>query len=99
MPEPESTTLVTRPDSNALSQFETMGDLRCVVTVVLGSATITVRDCLELRHSSVLRLRETAGEDLFLQANGVDVGRGEIVVLEGRTAVRLNEVCVGATAT
>lgn len=80
------------------SPFELMLDLKCGVTVLLGTATITVRDCLELRPSTVVALRETAGEDLRIQANGVDVARGEVVVVEDTTSIRVNEVVALAGA-
>ena len=40
----------------------------------------------------MLRLRQSAGEDLQVLANGVLVARGEVVVVEDSTAVRVTEI-------
>lgn len=75
-------------------RFDSMLDLRCVLTAWLGTTTITVRACLALREGSVVPLREMAGEDLHLQANGVDVAHGEVVIVENSTAIRVNRMAV-----
>ena len=51
--------------------FEPLMDVGCGVDVVIGTAAITVRDCLKLRPRSVVKLRQTSGADLDLSVNGV----------------------------
>jgi len=64
----------------------------CPVSVILGTGTISVRHCLGLTRSSVVPLRQSAGEDLQVVVNGVTVGRGEVVIVEDSTAIRLTEI-------
>jgi flagellar motor switch protein FliN len=71
--------------------FDVVGDLRCPVTVVLGTASITVRQCLNLAPHMVLRLEQAAGEDLRIDVNGVTIAKGEVAIIDTTTAVRLTE--------
>ena len=74
------------------SPFDGLAELRCPVTVVLGTGTITVRQCLGLERQTVLSLRETAGEDLRVMVNGVLVARGEVAIIDTHTAVRITDL-------
>lgn len=76
--------------------FAGFEDVACHVRVVLGTGYISVRDCLTLAPSAVLRLHETAGSRLSLVVNGVPLGRGDIEVAGDRAAFRLAEVSDGA---
>jgi flagellar motor switch protein FliN/FliY len=73
------------------SPFDHIGDLRCPVTVVLGTSSITVRQCLALAPQVVLRLEQSAGEDLRIDVNGVTIARGEVAIIDTSTAVRLTD--------
>ena len=75
--------------SAELHSFEPLLDVECSVDVIIGTAAITVRDCLKLRPRSVVKLRQTSGADLDLTANGVVVAAGEIVIVDESTAVRV----------
>jgi flagellar motor switch protein FliN/FliY len=72
--------------------FGSMFDLKVSVTVAVGTASITVRDCLRLRPQSVVQLRETVGADLTLSLNGVALASGEVVIVDDSTAVRIAEI-------
>ena len=83
---------------NSLSSSEQTGDLTplhdvtCDVHVVLGTGTLSVRECLELRRHSVMRLVQTAGADLQVVINGVLVAHGEVVIVDDSTAIRITEI-------
>jgi flagellar motor switch protein FliN len=72
--------------------FGDLLDLVCGLSVVLGTGTVTVRRCLSLQRHSVLRLEQSAGEDLQVKVNGVMVARGEVVIVEDSTAIRVTEI-------
>ena len=78
-------------DVSDSSAFDHLGDLRCPVTVVLGTASITVRQCLALGPQVVLRLEQAAGEDLRIDVNGVTIARGEVAIIDTSTAIRLTD--------
>jgi flagellar motor switch protein FliN/FliY len=67
-------------------------DVRCPVSVLLGTGNISVRRVLALERQHVVRLQQSAGEDLQMIINGVLVARGEVVVVEDSTAIRLTEI-------
>ena len=88
-----SPTSSSSSDAAALSTpFESLGELRCPVTVVLGTGTISVRQCLRLERHSVLGLTESAGEDLRVVVNGVLIARGEVAIIDTSTAIRITDL-------
>lgn len=80
------------------SPFLGMLDVRCQVDVIVGTGSITVRDCLKLQRDSVIRLRETAGDDLLVHVQGVATASGEIVVDDETTSVKITEILPPAGA-
>ena len=69
-----------------------MFDVRCDVEVVLGTATLTVGDCLRLARQSIVRLHQSAGADLEVRVQGVTVATGEVVNVDDNTALRISRV-------
>ena len=76
----------------APGEFARFLDVVCPVSVVLGTGSISVRECIALDRNSVVRLGQAAGEDLHVLAGGVPVARGEVVVVDDTAAVRLTEI-------
>jgi len=72
--------------------FSGMLDVPCGVDVILGTGSISVRDCLKLQRLSVIRLKELAGSDLQVRVHGVPVIAGEVVIVDESTAIRVTEV-------
>ena len=75
-----------------LASFAGLYDVRCPVTVTLGTGTITIRECLALAPNGIISLRQSAGEDLALVVNGVQLARGEVVIVEDTAALRITEI-------
>lgn len=86
---PNSSSSSSRAEAGS---FEALRDVRCPVSVVLGTGDISVRQVLTLARHHVVRLHQSAGEDLQMLVNGVLVARGEVVVVEDSTAIRLTEI-------
>ena len=82
----------------ATEPFGTLQDLRCPVTVQLGTGTLTVRRCLALATGDVVVLHEAAGENLDIRVNGVLLARGEVVIVEDVTSLRITTVDVSTEA-
>jgi len=83
--------------SSVLSDpFARLGDIVCPVSVVLGTGSISVRRCLTLDRGSVIPLFQSAGDDLQVLVGGVLVARGEVVIVEEMTAVRVTEIAASA---
>ena len=77
--------------SNSLELLP-LSDVVCHVDVLLGTATVSVRDCLHWRRNSIVRLRQSAGSDMQVAINGVPVAIGEVVIVDDTTAVRVTEI-------
>jgi flagellar motor switch protein FliN/FliY len=69
-----------------------LNDVVCHVDVLLGTATVSVRECLRWTRNSVIRLRQDAGTDMQVAINGVPVAVGEVVIIDDSTAVRVTEI-------
>ena len=67
-------------------------DVVCNVDVVLGTASMSVRDCLNMKRHTVLRLNESAGADMQVVVNGVAIANGEVVIIDNSTAVRVTDI-------
>jgi flagellar motor switch protein FliN/FliY len=72
--------------------FAALGDLVLDVWVLLGTGSVSVRRCLALQRQSVLQLHQSAGEDLQVLVNGSLVARGEVVIVEDSTALRITDI-------
>lgn len=88
---PTSSSSSERPSATPLDRIR---DVLCHVQVALGTGTLTVGRVLGLQRQSIVRLDQSAGEDLMLTVNGVIVARGEVMIVEDSTAVRVTEIHV-----
>jgi len=69
-----------------------LGDVVCRVDVLLGTATVSVRDCLRWKKHSVIRLQQSAGADMQVEINSVPIATAEVVIVDDSTAVRVTEI-------
>ncbi len=67
-------------------------DVPCTVQVVLGTGRISLRRCLHLEPDSVIRLEQSAGEDLAVSVNGVPIAQAEVMVIDETMAVRITHI-------
>ena len=94
-PEPQP---VVTPIAELPEIVETMGELKPFlavplnVTIELGRSRLSIGELLELGYHSVFALNKTAGNNLDIFINNVLIGRGEVVVIEDRVGIKLNEI-------
>ena len=62
------------------------------VTIELGRSSLSIGELLELGYHSVFSLDKVAGNNLDIYVNNVLLGRGEVVVVEDRVGIKLNEI-------
>ena len=67
-------------------------DVICSVDVVLGTASMSVRDCLNMRRHSIIRLNQSAGGEMQVVVNGIAIASGEVVIIDNSTAVRVTDI-------
>ncbi len=73
-------------------ELRLLEDIDLTITVELGRTTLTLKEILELKPQSVIRLEKLAGEPVDVFVNNNKVARGEVVVLEDNFGVRILEI-------
>ena len=71
--------------------FPGLMDVQCLVNIRLGTRRITVRECLSLKQQSIIRLAQIVGEDLQVCVEDVVVAKGEVVMVDECTSIRLTD--------
>ena len=82
-------------DINALSQQENIDLIKEVpleVTVELGRTTKSIKEILEFAPGTIVELNKIAGETIDLLVNGRRIAKGEVVVIEESSGVRITEI-------
>jgi flagellar motor switch protein FliN len=69
-------------------------DLTVQLAVELGRTKLTAEEILELDQNSIIQLARSTGEGVDLLAGGQRFARGEIIMIEDRTGVRINEIII-----
>jgi flagellar motor switch protein FliN len=93
-----SSTNATGVDTPAASvapsepMFPGLMDVIARVSVRLGTGTMTVADCLDLKPHSVVKLSQPVGQDLDVSVNGETIARGEVVIIDDHTSVRCTDI-------
>jgi flagellar motor switch protein FliN/FliY len=72
--------------------YRPFADVTCDVDIVLGTGEISIRTCMGLQQGSVVRLQQSAGQDLALTIDGVLIARGEVVIMDDGVSVRITEL-------
>jgi flagellar motor switch protein FliN/FliY len=67
-------------------------DLPVPLTVELGRTHLTARAILELEENSIIQLSRSTGEGVDLLSGQTRIARGEIIMMEDRAGVRINEI-------
>ena len=70
-------------------------DVPLRVTVEIGSASMLVRDVLQLGRGSVIPLDRMSGDPADNLANGRVIAKGELTVVDDRLAVRVTQLMGG----
>lgn len=81
----------TTKDKNQLD-LEFILDIPLTLTVEVGRTKLLIQDLLQLGQGSVIELDKLMGESFEVLVNEKLVARGEIVVVNDRFGVRLNDI-------
>ena len=69
-------------------------DLPVQLSIELGQTTLKVREILDLEPSGIIKLSRSTGEGVDVRTDNRSLVRGEIIVIEDRVGVRINEIIV-----
>lgn len=85
MPEGES-------EARTASDLAPVFDVPVSISAVLGRATMSVAQLLQLSSGSVLELDRKVGESIDIYVNNRLVARGEVVIVDERLGVTMTEI-------
>jgi len=71
--------------------YDLLVDTQIIVDVMLGSSDITIKEFLDLSEGDVLSLDKVAGSGGDIYVNKRIVGTGDIIVIDEKLAVRVQE--------
>jgi len=84
-----------KPQSEEPAEHLTMDDIREVklaLTADLGRCSLLVREILDLQVGTVVTLDKLAGEMTDIHLNGLQLAKGEVVVIGDSLHVRIGEI-------
>ena len=74
------------------TKLDVILDIPVTLSMEIGRTSVSIKDLLQLAKGSVVELDRMAGEPLDVLVNGTLVARGEVVVVNDKFGVRLNQV-------
>ena len=93
-PLPEATTEEDKTATDLAPVF----DVPVNISAVLGRASLSVAQLLQLGQGSVLELDRKVGEAIDIYVNNRLVARGEVVIVDERLGVTMTEIIKGEDA-
>lgn len=83
--------LAVRADA-MLRELGQVQDIPLQIAIEVGRMWLRVRDLMKLAPNSVIELKKPAGEPFDICINGMPVARGEVIIVEQSSGVRIIEV-------
>ncbi|WP_321312065.1 FliM/FliN family flagellar motor switch protein [Halarcobacter sp.] len=71
--------------------YDLLVDTQIVVDVMLGSTNITIKEFLDLSAGDIISLNKPAGTGGDIYVNKRIIGTGDIIVMDEKLAVRVQE--------
>jgi flagellar motor switch protein FliN/FliY len=75
-----------------LRELEPVFDISIRIAVEVGRLRLSVRDLMKLAPDSVIELKKPAGDPFDIYMNGVQIARGEVIVLDQTAGVRIVDI-------
>ena len=89
--EPQTVGDVLGMDDN-VTELDAVLEVSVEITAVLGTAIMPISQILKLGRGAVVELNRGVGEDIEIHANNRLVATGEVIVIEDRLGVNINDV-------
>lgn len=77
-----------------IESWATVLDVPITLTVELGRTRLKVSEILDLQENALIQLSRSTGEGVDIRTDNLPLMRGEIIVIEDRSGVRINEVII-----
>ncbi len=79
-------------EERTATDLEAVFDVPVSISAVLGRASMSVAQLLQLNQGSVLELDRKVGEAIDIYVNNRLVARGEVVIVDERLGVTMTEI-------
>jgi flagellar motor switch protein FliN/FliY len=89
---PGAPDLPTEFEDKIATDLAPVFDVPVNISAVLGKASMTVAQLLQLNQGSVLELDRKVGEAIDIYVNNRLVARGEVVIVDDRLGVTMTEI-------
>jgi len=77
---------------STLEQWAHLHDVPLEMSIELGRTKLTLREVIDLKPNTIIRLPRSTGEGLDIRAGSETLFRGEVIVIEDRAGIRINEI-------
>ena len=91
-PDSVAITVSEDPNDKTAHDLTPVFDVPVSISAVLGRATMSVAQLLQLSSGSVLELDRKVGEAIDIYVNNRLVARGEVVIVDERLGVTMTEI-------
>ena len=75
-----------------VTELDVVLDVNVEITAVLGTTTMPISNVLQLGRGAVVELSRVTDDDIDILANNHLVATGEVVVVDDRLGIGINEV-------
>lgn len=88
--------LKPEPPGEAPANLDLLLDVGVTLSVEIGRARLTLEEVMALRRGSVIELDKLAGEPADVIVNGKLIARGEVVLLDEKFGIKINDIVTRA---
>lgn len=85
-------TLKKESFDNPLRDLSLFGDIMIDVRAELGKSKKKVRDILDIKKGSIIKLDKLVGEPVNIVANGKAIAKGGVVIINESLGIRITEI-------
>ena len=75
-----------------LDSWQHFHDVPVPLSIELGRTKLTLGEVVDMKENTVIRLSRSTGEGIDIRVGEEPVFRAEIIVIEDRAGVRINEI-------
>ncbi len=93
----KDTNIIRQINTAEIESWKNFLDLKVQIGVELGRTHMTARAILELEENAIIQLSRSTGEGVDLLVDDHRIARGEILMIEDRMGVRINEIIMQET--
>ena len=83
---------MTQEHANKSKTYNLLLDVELELSAILGETDISLKKVLDITKGSIIDLDNKTAEPIKLLANGSEVARGEVVIIEDNFGLRITDI-------